>query len=122
MKKRRWLIIAGILGCILLSACGTDGSTTMDQGKDTDGMAGEQNEMNAPITQGTSGENGEGSQQAAENVTGGAENAINNVENAAEDVAEGAGNAVKDVTEGAGRAVNDVVNGAEDAMQSAVGN
>ncbi len=96
--------ICAILCCLFLIAC-SDGTTTMDGGRDTDGRAGETSNS---VQQPTSGENGEGAQGAAENITGGAKNAVDNTRNAARDVVDGAGQAVKDAADGVTRAVDDM--------------
>lgn len=119
MKRKISSLILALACCMMLASCGTDGSTTMDNGKDTDGVQGETPTATSGIHNATSGENGEGAQEAAENVTGGAENAADDAKRATEDVAEGAGKAVKDAADGVGNAAKDVVDGAGNAVKDA---
>ena len=107
MKRKITMTLAALLCCFMLAGCG-NGETTMDQGRDTDGIAGEAPQETDRAHNATSGENGEGAQESAENVTGGAENAINDAKKATEDVAGGAGQAAKDVVDGAKNAAEDV--------------
>ncbi len=98
MKKRLTAGICVVLCCIMLTACG-DGSTTMDGGRDTDGKAGESTTSNDSVHNSTSGENGEGAQDAAENITGGVQKAIDNTTDAVDNAAKGAGNVIKDAVD-----------------------
>lgn len=120
MKKILTGCLCAILCCMVLAAC-SDGSTTMDNGRDTDGRAGEKTNSTDTINNPTSGENGEGAQGAAENVTGGAKKAVDNTKDAANNVVDGAGQAVKDVTDGVGNAVKDATNGVTDAVDNMTG-
>ncbi len=109
------------LCCLSLVAC-SDGSTTMDGGKDTDGRAGERTQNTDMVNNPTSGENGEGAQGVAENITGGAGKAVQNTTDAARDVVDGAGQAVRDVGNGVGDAVKNVTDGISGAVDNATGN
>lgn len=119
--KKLCIGILTVLCSLSLAACS---STTMDNGHDTNGRAGESGTetampTNDPVRNATGGENGEGAQDAAENVTSGVEEGAENAKNATEDVAEGAGQAAGDVVEGAGKAVQDAAEGAGQAVQDA---
>ncbi len=118
MKKMVSIWLSAAICCLLLVGC-TNGATTMDQGYDTDGRAGESPAATSGIHNATSGENGEGAQEAAENITGGAEGAVNDAKQATEDVANGAGQAVKDAADGVGNAAKDIVDGAGNAVKDA---
>ena len=119
--KKLSIGICTLLCCLSLVAC-SDGSTTMDGGRDTDGRAGETNNVTDTINNPTSGENGEGAQGAAENITGGAKNAVDDTKDAARSVVDGAGQAVKDVTDGVGNAVKNATDGVTNAVDDMTGN
>ncbi len=78
------IIVTSIL-CLMLFAGCTDGSTTMDNGHDTNGMQGEPG-----VTE------NKGSDM------------VNDTENAINDAVDGAKNAVKDGADGVKRAVDDM--------------
>lgn len=117
-NKLNTLILSGIC-CAMLAGCGSDGTTTMDEGRDTDGRAGERPAATSDIHGAGSGENGEGAQEAAENIRDGAGKTAENAKSAAEQVTDGAGNAVKDAADGVGNAAKDVVDGAQNAVKDA---
>ena len=114
MKMRTLVLLTGLMCCLLFAGCG---ETTMDGGKDTNGRAGEPIEDR--VYNQTSGENGEGAQGAAENITGGVNKGVNNAKNATEDIAGGAGQAVKDAASGVGNAAKDIVDGAGKVVNDA---
>lgn len=120
MKRKITMTLAALLCCFMLAGC-SNGATTMDQGRDTDGIAGEAPPETDRAHNATSGENGEGAQESTENITGGAENAVNNAKKATEDVAGGAGQAAKDVVDGATDAVKDAADGAKNAAEDVTG-
>lgn len=82
MKK--FIIISSILCLMLFTGC-TDGSTTMDNGHDTDGMQGEPG-----VTENTGSE------------------VVNDAEKAINDAVDGARNAVKDGADGVKKAAEDM--------------
>ena len=91
MKK--FITIVSIICLMLFTGC-TDGSTTMDNGHDTNGMQGEPG-----VTE------NKGSDM------------LNDAGKAVNDVADGAANAVRDGADGAMDAVKDGADGAMDAVK-----
>ena len=92
--------------CVMLASCGTNGSTTMDNGNDTNGIQGE--------TSGSVNKEEHNGGDAAKDAADGAGNAV-------KDAADGVGNAAKDVVDGTENAVDDAVNGAENAADNVAG-
>ena len=97
MKKIISLILATILSCMLFTACG-NGETTMDNGRDTNGMDGEPYVEN----------NGGSSSNMGNDIKNATDDAVNGVEDATKGVVDGVGDAVKNVTDGVGNAVNNM--------------
>lgn len=93
MKKVLSFFMITTLCCIMLTAC-EFGSTTMDQGMDTDGKAGETN-------------------QTLQSET---DKVIDDTKKAVKDVGKDMGNAAEDVVDGTERAIKDVTN--PDSMNS----
>lgn len=126
--KKLAMILAALLCCVLVTACG---ETTMDNGKDTDGHAGEpagtatSSPMPSPsVSAGmedengiNSGANGEGAADAARNVGEGAGDLVDGAVDAGEDVVDGAANAGKDIVDGAKDAVDDAGNAVKNAVE-----
>ncbi len=92
MKKYFSVWLITVLCCTMLAACNFD-QTTMDQGHDTDGKAGETN-------------------QTMQSDSG---TVMDDTKKAIKDVTNSAGNAVNDVVDGAGRAMEDVTNGSSES-------
>ena len=105
MKKRLWALCLALVCSFMLAACG---ETTMDNGRDTNGMPGE------PTTGQTKNNNN--------NMGDGAKSAADGVGNAVKDAANGVGNATKDVVDGATNAIDSAANGVTDAVDNASGN
>lgn len=117
MKKKLLALLSAICICTLCVGC-SDGSTTMDGGKDTDGKAGETPQATSTMKPGTSWENGEGAQESAENIQGESNSTMNDGDNAAEDIIDGAGNAAKDIVDGAGNAAKSAADGVNRAVDN----
>ncbi len=105
MKKKLVAYLMAICVCLLSVGC-TMGTTTMDEGKDTDGKAGEPPKSTSTPTPETTHESEKSEAMGQDG------------KNAAEDIADGVGNAAKDIVDGAGGAAKSVVDGAKNAVDN----
>ena len=101
MKKITTVLIA-VFASMMLVACGSDGETTMDNGRDTNGMAGE------PVATAQPDNNNKNN-----------DSVVDKAMDAEKDMVDGATNATKDAVDGVGNAAKDMVDGAKNAVDSA---
>lgn len=110
MKKKWSLFLCMLLVTVCFAAC-SNGETTMDQGRDTDGRQGEPsgvNEYREPsATDSGSQEPGKTMMDDAKNAT---EDVVDGAGNVAEDVVNGVKDTTKNVAEDIGNTTEQVMN------------